>query len=60
MNVHEETAQTSASGVTALELDPDIRALGEYLAEKQGMTIAGFVEYLITTEASKRMISRAE
>jgi hypothetical protein len=48
-----ETEETLVDGTTILELEPDIRVLGEYLANKRKMSMSEFVEYLITKEASK-------
>jgi hypothetical protein len=42
------------NGQATLEIEPDILALGKYLAEKQGMTLNIFLEQLITREASRR------
>lgn len=41
------------SGPVTLDIEPDILALGSYLAEKQGMTLEMFLERLITREASR-------
>ena len=41
-------------GQVTLDLEPDILALGKYLAEKQGMTLDMFLEHLITMVASKK------
>jgi macrodomain Ter protein organizer (MatP/YcbG family) len=48
-----QSEEMLVDGTAILELEPDILALGEYLAEKRKMTLSEFVEYLITKEASK-------
>jgi hypothetical protein len=39
-------------GPAMLDVDPDVIVLAEYLAEKRGMTLGEFLEYLITKEAA--------
>jgi macrodomain Ter protein organizer (MatP/YcbG family) len=53
MKAQSESEEMLIAGSIVLELEPDILALGEYLAEKRKLTLSEFVEYLITKEASK-------
>ena len=53
MNAQAEPEEMPVGGNVILDLEPDIVALGEYLCEKNGMTLSQFVEYLITKEAAK-------
>jgi hypothetical protein len=53
MNASTESNEMVAEEPPTLDLEPDVVALGEYLAKKRGMTFSQFVEYLITKEAVK-------
>ncbi len=49
---YEQPSPLMAEG-TLLDMDPDIRALGDYLAQKRGLTFIELLEHLITREAAR-------
>ena len=53
MNALIESERVEAESTVTLELEPDILTLGRFLAKRSGLTLDGFVEYLITKEAAK-------
>jgi len=47
-----KSEQMIPNGSITLELEPDILTLGEYMAQRSGMSLESFIEYLITKEAA--------